>query len=308
MKIKRFLELYKTFSPEIAISSALASSFRHAAPLKHRCILNYLKKNYADFISNYKNKNVINNNESSKIIWTMWWQSDNNFPDVVKMCIASTNQYRKNHVLKIITKNNYKEFINLPDYILEKLNNGSITITHFSDIVRFYLLYNYGGLWLDSTVFVTNEIPEKIFQAEYYTVKRPLTPKNRNVAQDRWTNFLHASKKQNFLCGFVLDFFLEYWKTQNILIDYFLIDYAIQIAYNEFSICKNLLDEVPSVNYDLYKFENLMNKEWSVETWNSIKNSTNFSKLAWRKNVNKKTFSGKETIYGHIFNYYENQK
>ena len=158
------------------------------------------------------------------------------------------------------------------------------------------------------SVFVTGEIPESIFKSEYYTVKRPLTPKNRNIAQDRWTNFLHASKKDNFLCGFILDFFLEYWKTQKTLIDYFLIDYAIQIAYDEFPKCRELLDSVPLVNYDLYKFENIMNKEWSVETWNSIKNSTLFSKLAWRKEGKKETLLGKETIYGHIAKNYENQK
>ena len=308
MKIKLFIELYKNFSPKIAISSALASSFRYAAPLKHRCILDYLKKNYSDFISDYKNRKVINNADSSEIIWTMWWQSDNDFPEVVKMCLSSINKYCGVYPLKIITKNNYKEFVNLPDYILEKVKEGSITITHFSDIVRFYLLYNYGGLWLDSTVFVTGEIPESIFKSEYYTVKRPLTPKNRNIAQDRWTNFLHASKKDNFLCGFILDFFLEYWKTQKTLIDYFLIDYAIQIAYDEFPKCRELLDSVPLVNYDLYKFENIMNKEWSVETWSSIKNSTLFSKLAWRKEGKKETLLGKETIYGHIAKNYENQK
>ena len=303
MKIKRFIELYKTFSPRVAFSAAAASRFFSASPWKHKTIVNYLKNKYADFISDYKSKlkkYKSKNHETSGIIWTMWWQGEENLPETVKICHASVRENCKSHDFKIITKENFRDYINLPDYIFEKVDAGIITLTHFSDIMRFYLLFNYGGLWLDSTVFVTNEISESIFESEYYTVKRPLTPKNRNVAQDRWTNFLQASEKANILCGFVLDFFLEYWKTQKTLIDYFLIDYTIEIAIEEIPECRDILNNVPVVDYDLYRLENVLNKKWNAEIFSSVKNSTCFSKLSWRKSGRKKTFSGYETVYGHL--------
>jgi hypothetical protein len=40
---------------------------------------------------------------------------------------------------------------------------GKMTVTHFSDILRFNLLKNNGGLWLDATIFVNKPIPEKYF-------------------------------------------------------------------------------------------------------------------------------------------------
>ena len=141
MKISRFIELYKIFGSGIAWSAAAASRFKRAAtPLKQRQVLKYLKENYSDFISNYKSE-TSNQTENSGVIWTMWWQGEQNLPEVVRMCIASIKHHKGSHPLKIITKYNYNDYIKLPDYILEKVNSGAITLTHFSDIVRFYLLY-----------------------------------------------------------------------------------------------------------------------------------------------------------------------
>ena len=302
MKISRFIELYKNFGSEIAFAALGASRFWKMNYVKHHKILNYLEKNYSDFIKNYKPCSNEFSNKFQNSIWTMWWQDDKyeNLPDVVKICHTSIKKFGGSHDFKILTQKNFCEFINLPDYIFEKFEAGKITITHLSDIIRFYLLFNYGGLWLDSTVFVSREIPEEIFMADYYTVRRPLTPRNRNVAQDRWTNFLHASKPGNFLCGFVLDFFLEYWRTQENLIDYFLIDYTIQMAYENFIECQKILDSVPLVNYDLYKLENSLNLAYSLELLDEIKNSTLFSKLSWRKPGRFETFNDRETLYAHL--------
>ena len=301
MNFSRFRELYSHFGADIAFSALAASRFWRASKLKHKCILRYLKQHYSGFIASYVNRvNIAHNDNGVPAIWSMWWQGTENLPDVVKICYASFRKYCGIHPVKILTSENFREYVNLPDYIFDKVDSGAITLTHLSDIARFYLLYHYGGLWLDSTIYITNGIPESIFESEYYTVKRKLTPRNRNVAQDRWTNFLHAAKKGNALCGFVLDFFLEYWRTQEKLIDYFLIDYAINIAYDELPECRKILDAVPCVNYDLYRLENIMNHEWSAEEWEALKNSTHFSKLAWRKPGKMAALFGKKTIYAHL--------
>ncbi len=303
MKLKQIKRLYTEFGTDIALSSVCASSFKVTSPWKHRCILHYLKEKYSGFISNYdqvqsKTNGVVS--KKSDTIWTMWWQGENNLPEVVSMCHASVNRYRGNHPFRILTCDNYQEYVSLPDYIMDKVSSGAITITHLSDIIRFALLSQYGGMWLDSTVFVADKIPEDIFKSEYFTVRRPLTPKNGNVAQDRWTNFLHAAQNGNVLCRFVFDFFMEYWKTQNYLINYFLIDYAIRLAYDELPQCRKLLDAVPEINDDLYRLEHTMNSKWDRTKFDEIKKNALFSKLSWRKGGRKKTFSGEETLYGHL--------
>ena len=301
MKLSRFLELYKTFGSDIAYSALTASRFRKAYPLKHKCILRYLKQNYSGFIAGYADRpSVTHKDNDIPAIWTMWWQGTENLPDIVKICFSSVKKYCGIHPVKVLTRENFRDYVNLPDYIFEKVDSGAMTLTHLSDITRFYLLYHYGGLWLDSTVYITNGIPESVFDAEYYSVKRRLTPKSTGVAQAKWTNFIHAAKKGGILCGFVLDFFLEYWRTQEKLIDYFLIDYAVKIAYDELPECRKIIDAVPYVNYDMYFLESIMNREWSAELWEKVKSASNISKLNWRKPGRQKTLLGRETVYSHL--------
>ena len=301
MKITHFLELYRTFGADIAFSVLAASRFRRASSLKHKCILRYLKDHYSGFIADYADRpSIEQSNNDIPAIWTMWWQGTENLPDIVKICYSSFRKYSGTHPVKILTSQNFREYVDLPGYIFDRVNSGAITITHLSDIMRFYLLYHYGGLWLDSTIYITDGIPDAVFESEYYTVKRHPTPRNRSVAQDRWANFLVAAKKGSVLCGFVLDFFLEYWRTQDRFIDYFLLDYVINIAYDELPECRKILDSVPYVDYDLYLLENIMNREYSPEEWEALKNSTHFSKLAWRKPGRKTTLSGRQTIFAHL--------
>ena len=302
MKPGQIKRLYTEFGTEIALSSVCASSFKMTSPWKHRCILRYLKKTYGEFIADYKQRQI-KTEEQTKTpapIWTMWWQGTDDLPELVRMCYASVNRNRGNHPFKVLTRDNYQEYVRLPDHIMDKVEAGAITITHLSDLIRFALLSQYGGLWLDSTVFVSDRLPEDIFTAEYFTVKRPLTPKNGNVAQDRWTNFLHAAQKGNLLCRFVFDFFMEYWKTQNSLVNYFLIDYTINLAYDEIPECRKLLDAVPLMDDDLYRLEDMLSAKWDPAVFEEIKKHALFSKLSWRKGGKKKTSSGEETIYGHL--------
>ena len=305
MKLKQIKRLYTEFGTETALSSACASSFKMAVPWKHRCILRYLKEKYSGLISGYKQAPPELNDAVSEIpgtVWTMWWQGENDLPEIVRMCHASVNRHRGNHPFRIITRDNYQDIVSLPDYIMDKVGSGAITITHLSDIIRFALLSQYGGLWLDSTIFVADRIPEEIFTSGYFTVRRPSTPKNGHVAQDRWTSFLQAGKKGNLLCRFVFDFFLEYWKSQDYLINYFLVDYTIRLACDELPQCRKLMDAVPVMNDDLYRLEDMMNAKWDSSVFEEIKKKALFSKLSWRKESKKRTFSGEETIYGHLVN------
>ena len=303
MKPGQIKRLYTEFGTEIALSSVCASSFKITSPWKHRCILRYLKETYSGFIAGYKQEQFEKDTTVSDTpapIWTMWWQGTDHLPELVSMCYASFNRHRGDHPLIVLTSDNYQEYVSLPNHVMDKVKSGAITITHLSDLIRFALLSQYGGLWMDSTVFVSDRLPEDIFTAEYFTVKRPLTPKNGNVAQDRWTNFLHAGQKGNLLCRFVFDFFLEYWKTQNYLVNYFLIDYAINLACDEIPRCRKLLDAVPLMNDDLYRLEHMLNAKWDPAVFEDIKKHALFSKLSWRKGGKKQTSSGEETIYGHL--------
>ena len=56
-----------------------------------------------------------------------------------------------------LTKNNFKQYIELPDYIEKKFEKGKISMAHFSDLLRISLLAKWGGMWIDSTALCTDE-------------------------------------------------------------------------------------------------------------------------------------------------------
>lgn len=80
-----------------------------------------------------------------KKVWTCWWQGEKSAPELVKACWESQRRNIPSEIeLIIITEQNYKKYIELPEYILEKVKKGYISLTTLSDIIRASLLYRWG--------------------------------------------------------------------------------------------------------------------------------------------------------------------
>ncbi len=304
MKIKNKLQLYKEFGFKVAFSSICSSAFRHPMAItrwKDKVLINWLRKNYGDIIQKYKSfsKNKGTHQEASNLIWSIWWQGEENAPEVVKTCFASIRQHCVNKDFRVITQKNFRNYIQLPEHIIKKLDDGMITLTHLSDILRFYLLSHYGGMWIDATIFVAKDIPLEIFEYDYYVIRHEENFHSYGVNRDRWITYLQAAKKNSLLCSFGYDFLVEYWKERKFLIDYMLIDYAVELAYQDFPEVKNLLDSVPLNNPEIEGLRPLLNSPWNDEKFAVLTISTNFFKLTWKHKF-EKIISGHETFYGHI--------
>ena len=87
----------------------------------------------------------------SKIFWTCWWQGVENAPLLVQKCIERMNRFSNGYEVRVVTEANVNDYIRLPEYIIQKHEQGIIPHAHFSDIVRLMLLREYGGIWIDST-------------------------------------------------------------------------------------------------------------------------------------------------------------
>ena len=154
-------------------------------------------------------------------------------------------------------------------------------------------------MWIDSTVLTLDKIPEEIFSAPYFTVKRERNFYDYNVAQGRWTGFLQAARRDNILCNFVLDIMLEYWKTHTSLFDYVFLDYIIALAYDEFPEFRAMLDAVPLNNPEIDNLQPMLNLPYDEKKFAALTKSTNFFKLTWKQEF-QKNISGSETFYGRI--------
>ena len=71
----------------------------------------------------------------------MWYQGIKKAPPIVQSCIKSVLINRANHPVYILNKYNLNKYIKLKEKIKNKFNQGYITITLLSDIIRMGILY-----------------------------------------------------------------------------------------------------------------------------------------------------------------------
>ncbi len=88
----------------------------------------------------------------NKTIWSYW---NGNIPLTVKMCIKSWKKYANDWEINIVTA----EDIRSDKYLIIKPKNyNKLSETTKSDVIRLSLLYEYGGLWMDASVLLTEDI------------------------------------------------------------------------------------------------------------------------------------------------------
>lgn len=264
--------------------------------LEHKALYNYLKEELKGVIQRYRN--IEESNESiGKVapLWVLWWQGEQQMPELVRYCIFALKKNSQEHPVIILTKDNYTDYVNLPQFINKLFENGNITIAHFSDIIRAYLLSHHGGVWIDSTYWVLN--PIDISRQHIFMIKDGKT-NSPFVARGRWCGNLLGGTSKTLLFNFIYDSFCVYWKHNVHLIDYFFIDYLIDIAHQEFSWAKHDIDDITNVCPDSTSFN--INEVYDVEDMDRLRRNNDFIKLSWKKKYYKTDLNGNLTYYGYL--------
>jgi hypothetical protein len=276
--------------------------------IKHIIIKEYIFKKYIDVIHMFTNRKEISFREKPAPpfpVWVCWWQGHDNMPEIIKMCYQSLLDASNGHPVNLITLDNYKNYVTIPDFILEKFNDGIISFTLLSDILRIFLLYEHGGLWVDSTVFVTSSLPQ-YYDYELFSVKRELG--GLNVSKRRLVGYLIYANKSNILFKFLQTIFIEYFSKEHRIIDYFLMLYFIITAYENIPTITNMIDAIPLSNSKIEDMENKLNTVYTPDAFQELCRDTQFHKLSWKKHFEKYTGSGELTLYGYLLqNYYGQQ-
>jgi hypothetical protein len=229
-------------------------------------------------------------------IWVCWWQGEDCMPELCKMCYESILKHSGHHPVILITKENVRDYIELPDFVLSKLNSGNFGFANFADILRVCLIAEYGGLWLDCTIYLTDNIDEKYFKREFSSFSFGEGRNNVFVSRFRWSTFFLGTH-----CG--SDFFkdleqmlLYYAKREKFFIDYLVIDYFIDILMERESYVSYL--SYCDVNSELYSLQPLLNRKYDEELWSSLTNKACVFKLSYKENV----CDDKGTFYSYMKN------
>ena len=128
------------------------------------------------------------------------------------------------------------------------------------------LLFKYGGYWIDSTYFITTPLIK--INYSFFSLK------DRTY---KWYMNCFASCKHGFLVTFGYIVFLFYWKKYNSLIDYFLIDKLVAVAYNKTPEFTKQIDALPLLNCSTFNLLFALNGHYDKSK------ICTFNKLSYKK-------------------------
>ncbi|WP_158227539.1 capsular polysaccharide synthesis protein [Lactobacillus sp. UMNPBX4] len=300
MNFKKYI---KNFGLKIFLIKAIRSKFYDnysslgikLSLFNEKNIEKFLQKNIIRHIGfqedkvNYINPKVKKNN----VIWTMWWQGIDQAPPIVKACIRKLFINNPDKKIIVITKDNFKQYVHLSSRILTLFENNNISFTHFSDIYRVNLLYLYGGVWVDSTVWTTQRIPNSVFTNDFFTINTGIY--TNDPSHGRWTTFFLECKSQNKLMNFVRKSFDIYCNTYDMFMDYILFDYFIDLAIKNNIDLHEMINKIPKNNTAVFNLQNRLNDidfDYNDET-------TYLYKLTYKMKFNE-NYKGQDTLYTKI--------
>ena len=245
--------------------------------------------------------------QTSKIekvpVWCCWWQGVEQMPELVRMCNDRLRQLlpTEEAELRMITKDNYRNYVDIPAHIIEKFECGKMSITALSDVLRVALLAQYGGFWIDATVFISDRFPVEFIQNDFYAQRmfNPVKWKHE-ACKGRWCGFLMGGKAENIIFLLLRDAFFAWWETHDSVIDYVILDYFLLAGYKQLPAIQEQIDGVPDNNPDVFEMYKVLNKPYTPELYARLTSRTNLHKLTYKMQLNRCSADGALSLYGYL--------
>lgn len=257
--------------------SEIISTVEKILAKKYGCILDEALKDYSF--------DVVDGISVPEIVWTCWLQGMENAPYMVKKCIESQNKALPDYEHRILTLENYHQWVELPEYIEKKFRKGRIPRALFTDLLRLAVLKKYGGVWLDASVLCSGFENEKlsnrwqrIERSEFTIFRYFQRGKKEPVGLSNWFIAAHPN---DFVVSTVLDMLLAYWKDYNCTVDYYIMHLFISMCLNALP---SIAESMPRENsYHSIMLGSVLAKDFNEDWWNDVKAHVFLHKLNYRK-------------------------
>ncbi|MDD1380275.1 capsular polysaccharide synthesis protein [Limosilactobacillus reuteri] len=300
---KVFLKLYKKQVAFFDTKSKFGNTIGYEKYFNK--VLQELEPDFLEVLDNLKTekKNLQKKYGLFNNIYVMWWQGLQNAPILIQNNIKRMQKiFGKNNV-HIITQENWKEWCSLSDIVIRKFNDRKISITALSDVIRFNLLKNYGGLWIDSTVILNDNCKDLLFK---YKDSAFFSISNRDqdyhyISKSRWTTWLIGGETSYPLFNFIDAFYNMYFSKHDFLIDYYTTDDLIAFYYkNNMEFKKDVNSS--SNNWHPYLWSNNLNELYDKKFMDKVKYNTLYSIQKLTYKYDKDIANNKKTLLYAIIN------
>lgn len=238
--------------------------------------------------------------EPASPIWVCWWQGEQQMPDICKQCLCSVRHNAGSHPVIVIDIDNYTQYVDMPQVIVDKHQRGLIDYTHFADILRCMLLARHGGIWIDATVFITRPLDSFIAIGTPFWSCRHITRYN-NISRGGWTSFFFACGKSSLLANVMADVHVAWWTTHDSLPVYLFLDYAFAIARASLpEVCEQV--SKPPLG-EMGPMGKCLDQPCTPAEWDETLHRYNFHKLTYKVPLPLCTPTDETTFYGKFKQY-----
>lgn len=234
-------------------------------------------------------------------VWVMWWQGFKKAPKIVQNNICNLkNIFGKDNVI-LITKDNYKNYATISKHLEKKLDNNRISVTTWSDIVRFNILKERGGIWIDSTVAISAIFKEYLESVDspFFTLSN-IDDDYHWISNSDWTIWLIGGVAHFELFEYICDFYNSYFEHHEESIDYFLTDDIIHEFYVSSYEFRMICQKLQKEKWEKYYLYNNFATKYNKDIYNKFKTQLLYSvqKLTY-KNLNN-LLQDKSNLLSHI--------
>lgn len=213
-------------------------------------------------------------------IWQYWHQGEKNAPLLIQKCFESVKKHEKDKKINILSFDTIKDYVELPQKYYDLVNAGKIPIAIFSDILRLYLLEKYGGCWIDSTIYLTNKIPQDIWDSDFCVFQKdPLTDDQENKMS---CYFIRARRKSLNLQA-IKRAIESYWDEQDFLVNYFMFEHISTMLSDKTHELKSEWDKMPYLNAgNAGCLQKMLFEDFNQDIWNELISKTCIHKLSYK--------------------------
>ncbi|MEE6635744.1 capsular polysaccharide synthesis protein [Limosilactobacillus pontis] len=253
-----------------------------------------IKKRYKNSTINENTTNdKWKNKKMPKVIWWCWLQGEDNIPELPKICLKSIREKIPDYKVIVVSLDNLDDYIELPEIIVTKFKAGWISGAQFSDVVRLALLAKYGGIWIDSTVYCTDDRMIKTIESNDMFMYQNLMSSNSNII--RMSSWLMATKKDNPMFEEASSLLNDYYESTNYTEDYYVCHLILTLLVRKYSELWDKMDVFN--NTDPHMLQLRLNDQFSLDVWNRILMRSSFHKLNRHLSMKES-----DTFYNHIKN------
>lgn len=255
-----------------------------------------LKKRFSKFLSSFKYDESLLC-KGSHTVWICWWQGIENAPLLIQRCYRSVIKNLIGWDVVLISKDNFHQYVDLPENIITRLNEGLITPSQVSDFFRLELLIRYGGLWLDASVYCTgNNIPKSILESNLFVFQAQKPNSNgKAIVMSKWCIYAKANNK---ILMATRELLYHIWNNNHYTHNDRLLNHIFSVVYDFYgeesngipAFCNTVPHILSSHLFDAY----------DELYWGDLKKLTCFHKLDYKQDSAKSRIEG--SYYDFILN------